>query len=90
MFLRLLQSILAVSLNVASFQVSEDAMKDYAGFEHSIMESVYPFAKWIMIGLLCGRVVLILISIKCLSITKVYFYYELLVVLVEQCLLPQD
>ena len=91
MLLRLLQSILAVSLNVESFQVSEDAMKDYEGFEHSIMvDSVYPYAKWTMIGLLCGRMVLMLISIKCLSITKVYFYYELLVVLVEQCLLPQD
>ena len=54
------------------------------------MESVYPFAKWTMIGLLCGRMVLLLISIKCLSITKIYFYYELLVVLVKQCLLPQD
>ena len=65
-------------------------MKDFTEFKHSIMDDLYPYAKWTMIGLLCGRMVLMLASIKRLSITKFYFYYELIVVIVEQCLLPQD
>ena len=52
----------------------------------NVADMVHPYAKWAMVSLICGRMLLILISLKYLPITKFYFFYELLVTLVNQCL----
>ena len=58
-------------------------------YEQQVADAVYPYAKWTMIGLTAGRLILMLVSVKYLSITKVYIYYEMLVVITGQ-FLPQD
>ena len=55
----------------------------------TLCEKVFPYAKWALIMSIIGRAVLLLISLKRLSICKVHFYYEMLVLAVLFCL-PQD
>ena len=58
-------------------------------YEAEVADAVYPYAKWAVIGLIAGRALLMLLSLKWLPITKSYFYYELLAIIVDQCF-PQD
>ena len=54
----------------------------------TIVSEIFPYAKWVLILSIFGRLIIILISIKKVSICKVNFYYELLVYVVMFCL-PQ-
>ena len=51
-------------------------------------EEVLPYAKWALVIVNLGRAILILISLKRLSICKVYFYYNMLNQVILICL-PQ-
>ena len=51
--------------------------------------AIFPYAKWIIICMTFGRLIFMLISIKHLSVCKVYFYYEMIIMLVLMGL-PQD
>ena len=51
--------------------------------------TIFPYAKWAVICMTFGRLILMLISLKHLSVCKVYLYYELVNMLVLMCL-PQD
>ena len=55
----------------------------------NLCEEVFPYAKWALIISIFGRAILLLISLKRLSICKVHLYYEMLVFVVLFCL-PQD
>ena len=65
-------------------------MEDNPEYKHSLADILYPYAKWTMISLIAGRMVLMLLSIKYLSITKFYFWYEMLAVIIDQCFMPLD
>ena len=51
-----------------------------------LVKQVFPYAKWALISTIVGRLILILISLKMLKITKIYFYYELMIYTIIFCL----
>ena len=61
-------------------------MEGYAGYKQTVADEIFPSAKWTMVGIISGRMLLMLISLKYLTVTKLYFYYELFAVLVDQCM----
>ena len=56
--------------------------------EHDLAEAIYPYAKIAMLIFTLGRVILLLVSIKQLSVCRYYLYYELLLFIINICL-PQ-
>ena len=52
----------------------------------ALCEAVLQYANWALIVLVLGRVILILISLKKLSVCKVYFYYNMLELVILVCL----
>ena len=61
---------------------------DTQNLNTSLSEELLPYAKWALIAAIFGRVILLLISMKRLSICKVHIYYEFLIFVVLMCL-PQ-
>ena len=53
------------------------------------METLFPILQWTMIIMTFGRVILMAISFKYLSICKMYIYYQVLYGVLEDCL-PRD
>ena len=47
------------------------------------MGEVFVYARYAMIALSIGRLLLILITLKYLRISRVYFYYNIIVLIVE-------
>ena len=48
----------------------------------TLSKDFYPYAVWALIISILGRAILILISLKKLSICKVYFHYNMLEVII--------
>ena len=57
--------------------------------EPELTELVYPYAKTAMYIYFVGRVILMLISLKRLSVCRYYLYYEFLFAIIV-LFLPQD
>ena len=76
---RLLGNILT---NISSGFVYEKTLKliesESQLINTHICEEVFPYAKWALILAFIGRAILLTISLKRLSICKVYVYYEML------------
>ena len=72
------------SMGGESFQHSEKIRDEWDPERADLIEAVHPYATLAAVAFWFGRVILLLISIKKLSITRVYFYYELINVVIDQ------
>ena len=74
----------------ANYQQSKDYMEeDGVQLNQELNKNVYPFLKWAMIVMTFGRLILVFASIKNLAICKVYIYYQIVYLLLEE-FLPRD
>ena len=76
--------VLFTIMGSENFQQSEEIMDEWNPKKADLIEEVRPYAKTAYFLFTLGRLILMLISIKKLSITRLYFYYELLNVVIDQ------
>ena len=58
--------------------------------ESLFIDEIYPIVKIIVIGLQMGRILLLALSSKNIKICRLYFYYNILTIIIEQALLTED
>ena len=54
-----------------------------------LIKEIFPYIKWTMIMMSYGRLFLILVSMKKLAVCKMYIYYQIVYLILEECL-PRD
>ena len=86
-FIRIIFNMFAFATGSVASDKTEELIVDGSPLINtSLCEVVFQYAKWASIVLVFGRVVLILISLKKLSVCKVYFYYNMLELVILVCL----
>ena len=80
--------ILYVIQGRANFNESEKLLEEDVGGEvdKEVAQAILPYAKWAHITATFFRIVLLAISYKKPRVCRFYFYYELMVVLIDQCM----
>ena len=85
------------SMDKANYTVSALLLEKGPGagvtYNEDVAHTLFPIAKWAHIVGSVGRVFLLLISYKKPGISKIYFNYEVVMVLLDKCLVkdtPQD
>ena len=62
---------------------------DGGDFDKEMAEAIFPIVKWAHIIGTLGRIVLLAISYKKPRVCRMYFFYELMMMMIDQCL-PRD
>ena len=73
-------------LGQANFQQSEKYIENGGEHNEEFVSAIFPYVKIAILSMSIGRVILLLISFKKLSICKFYIYYQVVYILLELCL----
>ena len=80
---------LFLAIGRANFAESAKYMEEGGDFDKEVAEAIFPVAKWAHIIGTLGRIVLLAVSYKKPRICRMYFFYEMMMMLIDQCL-PRD
>lgn len=76
-------------IGIANYQQSKEYIDAEKPHNEELMKTMFPILQWTMIIMTFGRLILMAISMKKLSICKTYIYYQVLYGILEDCL-PRD
>ena len=77
------------ALGQANYQQSREYIERDEQHNSDLIKGLFPFIQWTMIVMSYARLLLVLLSMKKLAICKVYIYYQIVYLMLEQCL-PRD
>ena len=71
-----IQNLVYMSIGKANYQVSKEYFEENREQMENpgMIDAMYPFLKWGIIGINMSRIILILTSVKDLRLCKTYFY----------------
>ena len=71
-----IQNLIGMIIGKANYQVSKEYFEENRELMENpgMIEAMYPFLKWGIIGINMSRIILILLSVKDLRLCKTYLY----------------
>ena len=74
---------LFLAIGRANFAESAKYIEEGGDFDKEVAEAIFPIAKWAHIIGTLGRIVLLAISYKKPRVCRMYFFYELMMMLID-------